>query len=68
MKYFYDPRSILVNYSPQARNPEVDYIFLTGDYPAHDVWRQNRTTNLESTKVVIDIIQKHFPRTQLIIN
>ncbi|TRY79928.1 hypothetical protein TCAL_07064 [Tigriopus californicus] len=47
----------------RQRHPDIDYIFVTGDYPAHDVWRQNRTGNLESTKVVVNVIQKHFPNT-----
>ena len=23
-------------------HPDIKYIFLTGDFPAHDIWRQNR--------------------------
>ena len=43
-------------------HPEgFDFIFLTGDYPAHDVWRQNRTTNLEATRIVTNVISKYFP-------
>eukprot|EP00095_Tigriopus_kingsejongensis_P003756 maker-scaffold911_size81771-snap-gene-0.23 protein:Tk03756 transcript:maker-scaffold911_size81771-snap-gene-0.23-mRNA-1 annotation:"hypothetical protein TcasGA2_TC005858" len=47
----------------QVENPDLDYIILTGDYPAHDVWRQNRTGNLETTQIVVDVIRKYFPDT-----
>ena len=42
-------------------HPGIDYIIVTGDFPAHDVWRQSRDMNLESTKTVVDTIRKHFP-------
>ena len=35
----------------KTNHPEIEYIFLTGDYPAHDVWRQDRKHNLASAKV-----------------
>jgi hypothetical protein len=47
--------------SMSTAHPDVDYIFLTGDFPAHDVWRQSRKANTDSAKVVVDIITKYFP-------
>jgi len=32
---------------------EIDYILLTGDHPAHDVWLQSRSANLEHIEVDI---------------
>ncbi len=43
------------------RHPDVDYVLLTGDFPAHDVWRQSRKANVESAKIVVDVIKKYFP-------
>ena len=41
----------------KTNHPDIDYIFLTGDFPAHDSWRQNRTGNINSTKVVVEKIK-----------
>ena len=38
----------------------MDLVVVTGDYPPHDVWRQNRSDNLESSKLVADVLKKHF--------
>ena len=38
-----------------------DYILLTGDYPAHDVWSQSRDYNLAHAKTVVDYIKEFFP-------
>ena len=43
------------------RHRDIDYILLTGDFPAHDIWRQSRKDNLASSKAVVDIVRKHFP-------
>ena len=43
------------------RHRDIDYIFLTGDFPAHDIWRQSRRDNLASSKIVVDIVRKYFP-------
>ena len=40
---------------------EIDYIMITGDYPAHDVWLQSRRGNLEHAKKVHDLVTKVFP-------
>jgi len=40
---------------------DFDYIMLTGDYPAHDVWLQSRQNNLDHTKTVMDLVKEIFP-------
>ena len=47
----------------RKKHDAIDYVILTGDFPAHDVWRQNRTLNLKSAKIVTDIMKKHFGDT-----
>ena len=39
---------------------DLDYIMITGDYPAHDVWLQSRYKNLEkdSMKTYTNIFQR----------
>jgi hypothetical protein len=39
---------------------EIDYILLTGDHPAHDVWLQSRSANLEHIEVDIYITLSLF--------
>merc|ERR1719347_516960 len=48
------------------RHSNVDFIILTGDFPAHDVWMQDKTANLKVTKLVADTLKKHFPDTLVI--
>ena len=38
-------------------HPDIDYIFITGDFPAHDSWRQNRSGNIESIYNVVQGIK-----------
>ena len=45
----------------EAHGDEIDYIMITGDYPAHDVWLQSRRGNLEHAKTVHDLVTKVFP-------
>ena len=40
-------------------------IFLTGDFPAHDVWRQDRIHNKASSKAIVDAVKRHFPDTHV---
>ena len=44
-------------------HPDIAYIFLTGDYPAHDVWRQDRQHNMQSAKAIVQSVTSHFPNT-----
>ena len=47
--------SILKNIN--ETHPDIDYIFVTGDFPAHDSWRQNRSGNIESLHMVVQGIK-----------
>lgn len=49
----------------QKNHPEIKYIFLTGDYPAHDVWRQDRQHNLAAAKAIVQAVTNRFPNTQV---
>ena len=42
------------------KHPDIDYIFVTGDFPAHDSWRQNRSGNIESLHMVVQGIKGDF--------
>ena len=41
----------------KQNHPKIDYIFVTGDFPAHDSWRQNRTGNIDSLYSVVEGIK-----------
>ena len=41
----------------KQKHPNIDYIFVTGDFPAHDSWRQNRTGNIDSLYSVVEGIK-----------
>ena len=41
--------------------PRPDFILYTGDDPAHDVWHQNRTTNLAAIASVSAALLRYFP-------
>jgi len=45
---------------------QLDYIMVSGDYPAHDVWGQSQERNLEAVRTVLDYILLVFPGTQVI--
>ena len=47
-------------------HPAIDYIILTGDLPAHDIWRQSKAANTEITQVVAAALHKHFPDTPVL--
>ena len=49
----------------EEHGDELDYIMITGDYPAHDVWLQSRQHNLDTTKLVVEYIKDVFPDTQV---
>ena len=50
----------------KTNHPEIEYIFLTGDYPAHDVWRQDRQHNILSSQAIVDSITDKFPNTTVL--
>jgi len=45
----------------ETHGEDFDYIMLTGDYPAHDVWLQSRESNLAHAKKVVDLVTEVFP-------
>jgi len=45
----------------ETHGDDFDYIMLTGDYPAHDVWLQSREGNLAHAKKVVDLVKEVFP-------
>ena len=49
----------------EAHIEELDYILLTGDCPAHDVWLQSKDHNLATARMVMDYIKEIFPDTQV---
>ena len=49
----------------REEHSELDYIMLTGDFPAHDVWLQSREHNLASARLVVENIKEVFPDTQV---
>jgi len=44
----------------------LDYIMITGDYPAHDVWLQSREHNLATAEAVLKPLAEIFPDTQVV--
>ena len=43
-----------------ASQPRLDYVLLTGDLPAHDVWLQSQTNNVHSIQVVAAAFRQDF--------
>lgn len=39
---------------------DIDFILLTGDFPAHDMWYQSREYNLGTSEAVVDIVKEVF--------
>lgn len=46
-----------------ATQPHLDYVLLTGDLPAHDVWLQSQTNNVHSIQVVAAALRQDFTET-----
>ncbi|XP_059155897.1 sphingomyelin phosphodiesterase-like [Physella acuta] len=42
---------------------KFDYIIWTGDLPAHNVWNQSRSDQVELLKALVKLIQQYFPGT-----
>jgi len=51
----------MLEHIKQDHGEEFEYIIITGDYPAHDVWLQSRENNLAHTKTVVDAVKEVFP-------
>jgi hypothetical protein len=39
-------------------HPDIEMVFLTGDFPAHDVWRQDKKHNKASSKAIVDSVTR----------
>lgn len=37
---------------------QLDYIMISGDFPAHDVWLQSREHNLATATTVLQALQQ----------
>jgi len=61
---FWTFRHILEHIKEQ-HGDEIEYIMITGDYPAHDVWLQSRPGNLAHAKKVVDLVNEVFPTAQV---
>jgi sphingomyelin phosphodiesterase len=55
----------ILEHIKEAHDDELDYIMLTGDFPAHDVWLQSKEHNLATAKTVMDYVKEVFPDTQV---
>jgi len=40
---------------------DIDFIYWTGDVPAHNVWNQSREDQIFTVKQATKILQQHFP-------
>ena len=47
-----------LNFNFRDTHPDIEMIFLTGDFPAHDVWRQDRKHNKASSKAIVDSVTR----------
>merc|ERR1719394_147019 len=57
----------MLKHIAEAHSDEnFEYIMLTGDSPAHDIWLQSKDYNLYTTKVYVDMVKKHFPDKKVI--
>jgi len=46
-------------------HPDIDYIIWTGDIPAHDVWNQTHSSNINVIKDTVDLMLQYFPHTPI---
>ena len=46
--------------------PDLDLVLVTGDLPAHDIWRQSRASNLHTIRIVAEALHKYFPDTPVL--
>ena len=55
-------RTIEAMYRHIARShPDIDFIYWTGDLPAHDIWRQTRASNADIVRGTARQLRHHFP-------
>ncbi|XP_072029445.1 sphingomyelin phosphodiesterase-like [Amphiura filiformis] len=44
-----------------AQNEKIDFVYVTGDLPAHNVWNQSRTDQLDILREVADFFVRYLP-------
>lgn len=42
-------------------NLQFDWVYLTGDLPAHNVWNQSRDDQIFIMKTIVDLLNKYLP-------
>lgn len=47
------------------KHQDVDYIYWTGDVPAHNVWNQSREDQIFTIKQATKLLLKYFPNTKI---
>ena len=55
----------MLEHIKEQHGSSLEYIMITGDYPAHDVWLQSRQHNLDTAKAVLQPLAQIFPETQV---
>ena len=45
------------------QHPDIDFIYWTGDLPAHDIWKQTKQSNADIVRVTAQQLKRHFPDT-----
>lgn len=49
----------------QLTHPDIDFIYWTGDLPAHDLWIQTKQSNLQILNDTVQLVLKYFPNTKI---
>ena len=60
-----NPMLQMLEHIKEQHGSSLEYIMITGDYPAHDVWLQSRQHNLDTAKAVLQPLAQIFPETQV---
>ncbi|XP_063717932.1 sphingomyelin phosphodiesterase-like [Symsagittifera roscoffensis] len=66
LAYCDSPKVTLENLLAKLSKEQFDYILVTGDLPAHDVWNQTIEENLAITKFVNSLLKKYFGNSTLL--
>ena len=43
------------------KHPDIKMIYMTGDNPTHDLWRQTLLHNTEHTRAIVEDVAQYFP-------
>lgn len=55
-------KTVAIRYN-NASEKRIDYVFWTGDIPAHDIWAQSRKTQIDYLQYMTGILLRFFPGT-----